>query len=261
MISPQTAASGVVETLSSDIASAGDYNELRFSALGNTSPAAIRYHIGTAQYSTELSMLTQGNGLDGLVDRVHVDTHGWVGIGIATPISQFHVKTNNTTDIDMDALTLQNAQALGGGRYTSLQFHDGTHAVARVSTKFDGSKTNLYIGSFYSGRYTEISESSFVFTGDGKLGVGTLTPSAKLDVQNGNISTNYGVVASTGSFLTGLLIPSSTAAGISTLTSRQAGNGIVICTDCAIPYSLCVSTGTAAGSWVLAMTAASPHCQ
>jgi hypothetical protein len=59
----------------SDIDSGTEYNEIRFSAAGNSSPAAIRYVLGTVPNSSELAFLTQPDAT-GMVERVRINNSG-----------------------------------------------------------------------------------------------------------------------------------------------------------------------------------------
>ena len=74
------------------------------------------------------------------------------------------------------------------------------------------------------GNAFSVGISSFVIS-SGNIGIGTTTPSEKLDVYNGNIQTNYGIKAATTTFNgVGCTWPATRGAANTTLTEDGAGN-------------------------------------
>ena len=88
-------------------------------------------------------------------------------------------------------------------------------------------KTGTVLDSYLT---ADATTNSYLRKGGGNLGIGTDAPAAKLDV-----------AGSIGFHL-------QTSAQIKATDPTKAGETLM-CTDCAIPYSLCVSTGTAVNDW------------
>ncbi len=170
----------------SDISSGGLYNELRFSALANTSPAAIRYMLGTNPNSSELSFLQQPDSGSGLVERMRIDKSGNIGIGTASPGANL--------DIYKSAGVRAQMGTSNNGHYFASQSDDNTDGFEIYQQH--GSNTTRNSLAVYDNR-TGSKSAAFVVRGDGNIGIGIANPAEKLSV-NGAIKAKEIIIQTTG---------------------------------------------------------------
>lgn len=169
---------------------------------------------------------------------------GKVGIGIETPAAALHLKSAAVV-----------AQQL---RMGNLGNDTNEWAIGR-----EGASTGRLSIYEYPG-----ADIRFTIFPGGNVGIGTSSPSQKLEVWGGvqvssatlNVGgTNAKIVTSGTLTVGGTFFMAQVAA--TTIASRvpTAAGGDIKCVDCSTPYTQCTSTGTTAGAWVISNTA--NHCQ
>lgn len=225
----------------------------------------------TGQLTTTSTITVQGNAFS-VGSSTFVVSGGKVAIGsaIQTNSAVMKVQMSTTAYAAIDIFHPNTAPATLGEPFGILRFTNGdlssgaevyTAALKTINT--DGSyATTARFGIFTSsgpgGSDTAPTETErlTILNRTGNVGIGSTSPSEKLDVLNGNIKTNYGVSAATGTFTTSLVIPEYTVAGYQAIT--QPDKAIFLCSDCSAPSSICRSTGTIGGAILIGTT---NHCQ
>jgi hypothetical protein len=162
--------------------------------------------IGTGQDSF-LTLVTN------LTERMRITNTGNVGIGTTAPVSQLEVfKSDSTATFGNanGAITLRNPEtinAVGSRGYTGIDFAGvlttdaGTYGgIYGVVT---GSGASGQVGSILFGTKSSIADTSLtermIITNTGNVGIGTIAPTSKLDV-NGTINSkaNYQINGTNG---------------------------------------------------------------
>jgi hypothetical protein len=114
------------------------------------------------------------------VIRQTITNTGNVGIGTTTPATRLHIQGNSNTDA---ILIISNPTASSGGIY----FGNSGHGLIRgYPTLGADNNVGLYTTAgdvFLSGNGTLTNQ--FVVKNNGNIGIGTTTPTAKLEINNG----------------------------------------------------------------------------
>ena len=114
---------------------------------------------------------------------LHIDsTNDRVGIGTTSPSTYLAVRTPDTSSL-VDALHLDNPNAAGRG--VALSFQQGNNRKARIKSFFDAT-TNWNLAFD-----TEDTANALIINDNGNVGVGTTTPSTKLEVSGTITSTAF----------------------------------------------------------------------
>ncbi len=196
--------------------------------IGTETPGTELYVIGTVTAtafvggSSGLAISGDGHSLDALdgnpVDAVFVDAVGDVGIGVASPLAQLHVKTGTSSvsevSIHGDEFVLENDDNVG------MTMLGGTSGAARI--KFGDSGDNQtgeiqynlnseYMTFFTNGHFERVRIDS-----SGDVGIGTSAPNSKLQVSGGDI---YVDTQSNG-----LILKDTNGSGCHRITVNSAGS-------------------------------------
>jgi hypothetical protein len=121
-----------------------------------------------------------------------VDTTGNVGIGTTSPTAKLHIHTNDSTTNDLvNSLTITNRSTgttttgFGGEIRFQAERNNGvnqnTGRIASVAEVNSG--TNISSGLSFWTSAVGVMDEKVRISYDGKVGIGTTTPNAKLDVQ------------------------------------------------------------------------------
>lgn len=92
-----------------------------------------------------------------------------------------------------------------------------------------------------------VAYSTFTLTPEGNVGIGTSSPGAVLDVRGNSFfgtAPTQSTVTAAGYFQA----PQFTKTQIDTLVGVLGA--MIVCSNCALPYDVCVGTGTAASQWM-----------
>jgi hypothetical protein len=150
------------------------------------------------QRGSRLIFSTMGNGsAAGPIERLRITSTGNVGIGTTSPEGLLHVKASdgNTAIIKIEGGN--NVVTANGEINSRLEFgsNDGSvnsggnvgGSIASVTENPNGAITGLAFSTFYQGRTPNDLAEAMRIDGSGNVGIGTTSPSEKLDV-NGNIN-------------------------------------------------------------------------
>ncbi|QPH39335.1 beta strand repeat-containing protein [Pedobacter endophyticus] len=164
--------------------------------------------------------------------RIRISDNGNTGIGILTPQSRLDINGYaklGSLDAPADALATASDRA-GMIRYNStskaFQYHDDTQWVTAASTASadltkdawvdDNFNSMVKLGTLSDGTTARVNNAAFVAKNDGKVGIGTITPVAKLSVEDNSA----GLYAQLVSFLA----PANNVVGNNTIVKLGTAN-------------------------------------
>jgi hypothetical protein len=180
---------------------------------------------------------------------------GKVGIGTAIPSQKLNITQANTqifapaTLATYNVLGQLNNSSAGTGYNAFLEFNTaGAKSDNYFGVVQNAATENDFVWAAYSG--SAYGERMRV-TSAGLVGIGTTAPSNALHVK---ATTGIAVSSATTAGLSMVIKGAETKANIKAYDPVAAGE-LWICTDCTAPYSMCVSTGTAATQYALLNTA------
>jgi hypothetical protein len=176
---------------------AGYGAELKFGEVTGGYLAAIRhnYNVGTG-----LEFYTGGLGAGNL--RLYITPTGNVGIGTTSPDRKLDIACANASDTK---LVIRTACGFAGAYSPSLDFHVGGYESTCTTGQIKMCGTNNYSGDMIfstqlSGTINPLVERMRITCG-GNVGIGTCTPTDKLDIYGND--TNGAIVVRGGSSQTG----------------------------------------------------------
>ena len=193
-------------------------NELILDADGDTSI--------TADTDDQIDFKTGGT------DRMHIDSSGRVGIGTSSPDQNLHVSDTSTN------------------AYIKIISNDSNTAGILFGDQNAGLQGKLYyLNGSDAMRFDTNGSERMRINSSGNVGIGTTSPSQKLDV-NGTI--NATAFTGDGSALTGISASDIAAASIG--TSNNSNGYIRFTNNLLINWVRKSSTGTQTINWPLAFT-------
>ncbi|MEP7236521.1 MAG: hypothetical protein ABI685_01605 [Ferruginibacter sp.] len=147
--------------------------------------------IGESTSAARLGLFTfAAASPNGLLERLSITDAGDVGIGTTAPSAKLHIK-----NVDEKVAMLENTQTLNTNIGNALYFKTGsgafpyTGAVKTIGENNAAARLGFF--TFASGTTSGLLERMTV-TDNGNVGIGTTTPTAKLDI-NGGVTVNGAV--------------------------------------------------------------------
>ena len=171
---------------------------------------------------------TLGFGTNGRETDILIDSSGNVGIGTASPSANLHVQNTSTATLKVITTGVADASVNIQGYDAGVHIGDATNGL-RWAIWNDGPSTSssLKFGSYALGTWYSDGSQVVTMKSDGKVGIGTTSPSTALHIdqlsndragglyieRNGSSyglsafvnSGGYGVIGSNGSFTTDIL--------------------------------------------------------
>jgi hypothetical protein len=125
-------------------------------------------------------------------ERVRIAANGNVGIGANNPTSLLQVGVGQTTTNPLIKLgaTYDSSRNVRG----AISWDDSANITGKIHTEFDGTMVSMVFGSLYNSGYN--SNNLMIIRGNGNIGIGTTSPTYKLDVV-GDVRASGDVIALT----------------------------------------------------------------
>ena len=145
----------------------------------------------TVRGATTTNAITVG-GLTVDTNTLVVDaTNNRVGIGTASPGAFLQVGQGSTTTDELVRLSVSYTGTTPRG---GIVWHDTANVTGKIHTEYNGSTmTSMVFGSLYNSGYN--SNALMFIRGDGRVGIGTTSPVAKLDVNGAANATSFSSTA------------------------------------------------------------------
>ena len=145
----------------------------------------------TVRGATTTNPITVG-GLTVDTNTLVVDaTNNRVGIGTASPGALLQVGQGSTTTDELVRLSVSYTGTTPRG---GIVWHDTANVTGKIHTEYNGSTmTSMVFGSLYNSGYN--SNALMFIRGDGRVGIGTTSPVAKLDVNGAANATSFSSTA------------------------------------------------------------------
>ncbi len=161
----------------------GTWLEIENTSAGGANYSIISTGAGNGEGAGKLLINTPGS-------QLAINSSGNLGIGITSPVAKLHVKYGSAnSSTSTPALILDNPN---GGSQTSLQFRiDGTE-TGRIRSDLAGNVvySSMASGSHYF-RKNDTDDWMVIEGNTGNVGIGTTSPSEKLDVSGRTKTANF----------------------------------------------------------------------
>ena len=162
---------------------------------GNTgaNTASQIIHQGTGSFTLQALAAAPITFETSSLERLRITSAGLVGIGTSSPSVRLQVQDSIAGGSGGTVATLHNASDTGGDtRYSGLNFvigsDNGTSAIRAARTNSSTNyETNLSFWTNPAGA-TQTPVQRMTLDSTGRLGIGTTSPAAKLEIQDGSIS-------------------------------------------------------------------------
>ncbi len=173
-------------TLSNSDATPNNYTSLMFSDGAGQGTFAGLFGVATdhANNYGDMALLTRGSG--GYRERLRVTSGGNVGVGTSAPSARLDVSSVAAAGANNFPLVVANRNTAADAR-TGILFQDNALAAAygafiRVANNGADGGGDMEFGSVVGGAY---STRLFVRASDGNVGIGTASPTQRLEVAGG----------------------------------------------------------------------------
>ena len=189
--------------------------------------AAVDGTPGTNDMPGRLVFSTTADGASSPTERMRIDSSGNVGIGTASPTAPLTVSSISST---VDVLRLYGASDGAVQTETGIAFNPGTNAVnpsARISSQeLDASDSRASLLFYTRDSNSDVAPTERMrIDSSGDVGIGTSSPSSKLDVA-GQVTSTSAMIKSTSS--TGLIFNDTVADRWQIVNRDDAGDVLQI---------------------------------
>jgi lipopolysaccharide export system protein LptA len=103
-----------------------------------------------------------------------IATSGNVGIGTINPLNPLHIKQSGGSHL----LALETSYAQDRSGRGQISWRDSGNITGGIWTEYDGTTVSMRFGNLYNSGYN--SNTSMIIRGNGNVGIGTISPEAKL---------------------------------------------------------------------------------
>ena len=150
--------------------------------IGTLDMAQIRCH-RVASSDGQLSFSTYNGTMS---EQMRIDKDGNVGIGTTSPSAPLNVETTTAGTQTMISISSDEGMTAvpGTNNLFGIAFEDsgGTNHVGHIGLAYDGTTTNMHFGGLYHSGYNAWTDQLMTIKGNGNVGIGTSSPSEKLEV-------------------------------------------------------------------------------
>lgn len=157
-------------------------------------------HLATQNLSLNDNWLTNDGGSEG----IRITNDGNVGVGTATPGQRLQVQVNTPTGLTFPLLIRNAGASNGGGSGSGIGFNNHNAGNDVKTAIFNERITNYGVGKLHvlmsnttNSTPVTLSDAKMTIQADGKVGIGTTSPTKVLDVKSNAAGVNVITVQNT----------------------------------------------------------------